>query len=471
MYMIERIWGDGSMAIQLGKRLLLISAISVLALPVQAQTLEEILAQSLLKNPDVAAAISARDAIVEEVEQAEGGYLPTIDVAAGIGYEWTDNTTVEDVDLTRREASINLSQMLFDGFLTRSEVERQSARKRSADERLREVAEQFVLDTSRAYLELMRRDELLKQAKETLYNHIRIYKQIRKRSESGLGTLASIQQAEGRLALAEVNMLAAENNIMDARANFERVVGHPAPEELVPVSDLDVPMSMTDAMERARQNQPTLALAQHDVAAANAQYDAARSLMYPRLHFEVERTWNEDIDGVEGTNEDLTAMLRMRYNIYNGGSDRARIRQTQHQITEAMEIRNSAERQVAQSLALSWNAYEILNRQMPHLEQHVVSSEQTRNSYKKQFDIGQRSLLDLLDTENEVFGAKNSLVDARYDELVARYRVMAGMGELLQSFEVPALERPVEEEQAAVEPEPQAPVEEGQAPVEPSADS
>lgn len=159
--------------------------------------------------------------------------------------------------------------------------------------------------------------------------------------------------------------------------------------------------------------------------------------MYPRLDFEVERRWDNNIDGVEGDDEDLTAMLRLRYNLFNGGADKARIRQTEHQIGEAQAIQRDAERQIRESVELAWNAHEILTRQMEYLERHVLSSQDTRDSYKKQFDIGQRSLLDLLDTENEVFSAKNQLAEARVDDQLAQLRILTGTGDLLEALNIP----------------------------------
>ena len=408
---------------------------------VSAASLEEVVAAGLSQNPDVNRAVHSRNAIYQEVKQAKAGYLPKLDVTAGYGYEWTNNTTTrgngnDDVELTRGEAGLSIRQMIFDGFATSSEVKRQKARALSADKRLVEAAESYALDAARAYIELNRRGTLLQQAKETLYNHLKIYDQIKRRSESGLGALASIQQAEGRLALAEVNVLAAENNMLDAKANYQRVTGLSVPEELVypELVNVTIPENLSQATEIALSNHPTLQVAEADTMAAVAQYDAAKRNYYPRVDFELDSTWNDDLDGVEGINEDLTAMFRMRYNLYNGGADRARVRQTQHQIEEAKSVQTNSHREVVQSIELSWNAYDILSRQLPHLEQHVASSQETRNSYQKQFNIGQRSLLDLLDTENEVFSAKNDLVNALHDQLIAQYRVVNGMGTLLDTL-------------------------------------
>lgn len=422
-----------------------------------AASLQEVVAENIEQNPQIQEALHNYAATIQGIRQAKAGYYPTIDATLGYGYEWTDKENgVQDVELNRREARLNLNQMIFDGFATSSEVDRQQAISASRASALKDQAQQYVLGSSRAYLEVLRREQLLTLAKESLYNHVKIYDQIKRRSESGMGTLASIQQAEGRLALAEVNMLVAENNLRDAKASYMRVVGQPAPEsmESFDSSTMVLPESVEDAVSKGLAMQPVAALAQADVEAAMAQREAAKSRMYPRLDLEVERRWDEDVDGVEGSDEDLTAMLRLRYNLYNGGGDKARIRQTEYQIGEAQAIQRDAQRQIRESVELSWNAYDTLQRQLEYLERHVISSEDTRNSYQKQFDIGQRSLLDLLDTENEVFSAKNQLAEARIDSEIAKLRILTGTGELLEAMEimVPEIEEPMimEEEEMAV---------------------
>jgi len=420
--------------------------LGIMAASVQAATLEEVIAQGLTINPDVQRAVHSRNAIYQEIVQARAGYYPKVDVAAGIGYEWTNNSSTraagnDDVELDRGEASLSIRQMLFDGFATSSEVKRHKARAKSADYRLEEVAEGFILEAARSYTEVHRRRELLKLTKENLFNHVKIYDQIKRRSEAGLGAVASIEQAQGRLALAEVNVLAEENNLLDAEANFYRIVGIEAPEDLqypevVTKAQEIMPEDIDEILNLAYENNPTLQVAQADSEAAVAQYNAAKRNYYPRVDLEIDRTWNDDIDGVDGTNEDLTAMIRMRYNLYNGGADKARVRQTQHQIAESQSVHMNARREVIQSLSLSWNAHKILSRQLSFLEQHVISSTSTRDSYKKQFDIGQRSLLDLLDTENEVFSSKIDLTNAQYDHVVTHFRIMDDMGTLLEIMDI-----------------------------------
>ncbi|MEH6445087.1 MAG: TolC family outer membrane protein [Oceanospirillaceae bacterium] len=420
------------------KKAILALAISTISITVNAESLNSVVAAAVLSNPQVQSVMNSRNAVFEEVKQAKSGYRPTIDIGAGVGYEKTKAFPGDDVELKRTEANLSLNQMLFDGFSVSSEIGRQSARLNSINHSLREISEEIALEAARAYLEVLKRRSLVEQAKNTLLTHVRIFEQIRRRSESGVGTLASIQQAEGRLALAEVNVLSAENNLLDAGASYERVTGEKSGVDLEDptIEENWIPESFEQALARAYAKHPTLKLAASDVKAARAQYEGARSLMFPTLNLEVNRTWNNNIDGIEGRNEDLTAMIRMRYNLYNGGADKARVRQTRHQIDEARSIQSDVARQTLQSLSLSWNAYEILGRQLDYLEQHVTSTESTRDSYLKQFNIGQRSLLDLLDTENEVFSSQNAFNEAIYDHMLAQYRVLSGTGELLDMLEL-----------------------------------
>ena len=419
-------------------KVILVVAIAALPLSASAESLSSVAAAAVLSNPQVQSIMNARNAVYEEVKQARGGFRPKIDIGAGTGYEKTKRFAGNDVELQRTETSLSLRQMLFDGFRISSEVDRQSARLSSNNHRLREVAEETALEASRAYLEILKRQSLLVQAKNTLLVHVRIFEKIKRRSESGVGTLASIQQVEGRLALAEVNVLSADDNLLDAHSAFVRVTGKKAGSSLEDpaIEESWIPGSFEQALERTYDKHPALKLAASDVKSARAQYDAARSLMFPSLTLEVDRTWNHDIDGNLGRNEDLTAMIRMRYNLYNGGADKARVRQTRHQIDEARNIQSDTGRQALQSLDLAWNAYDILSRQLDFLEQHVTSTEKTRDSYLQQFNIGQRSLLDLLDTENEVFSSQNAFIEAVYDHMVAQYRLLSGTGELLDVLEL-----------------------------------
>ena len=409
-----------------------------------AESLTGVVREALGTNPDVAEARNQWLARREEVREAEGGFLPSLDLNAGIGYEYTDSPGTraagnDSNELTRKELGLTVRQMLFDGWGTRSEVQRQQARTSSAAARLLAVGESTALSATEAYVDLGRFASLKGISEESLEIHLRIADQIRLRSEAGVGRRADLEQVTSRVALAEVNLVAAEVNLEDAQTTFQRVVGRLPDDQAVSLDGLQpdgIPSTRGEVLEIAQANNPVLAVAAADIDAAKAQAAAARQFDMPRFDLEIGGNLNDDIDGVEGRADDLSAMVRMRYNLYRGGSDRARKRATAINVNEARDVRDRSIRQLEETIRLAWAALLATDAQLPLLRQQIDAAVATRDAYEMQFNIGQRTLLDVLNAENEVFQARQDLVDTRADNLLAQYRLLEAMGTLVDELGV-----------------------------------
>jgi adhesin transport system outer membrane protein len=414
----------------------------LLSLSAQATSLQEVVDTAIKTNPDVLAAIYQKQAVTKEVEQAQAGYYPTVDVAVGTGWEMTDNPSTRssgqgEVHMNRDEASINVRQMLFDGMETKHEVERHNARSQSRSFTAYSTAENTGLEAVEAYLAVLRHQKMVELAQTNYEAHLRTHDQIQLRSTRGVGRKADMDQSLGRLALAQANLVAEESNLRDAETSYIRVVGIQAEDLIQPESPLPlIPETVEEAIEIAINNHPTMKSAEYDLESANAQHATARAPFYPDVHLELGARADNDINGVDGMDKDITAMLRLRYNLLNGGRDTARREETAYLINEAAEIRNDTRRQVEEAVRLAWNAWQTVSNQLEYREIHVMSSEKSRDAYQLQFNLGQRTLLDLLDSENEVFRSRTALVETQYDELYALYRILNSMGMLLQGLEV-----------------------------------
>jgi adhesin transport system outer membrane protein len=400
---------------------------------VHALTLEQVVEHTLKTNPEL---LSSRQQLLSresEISGAKAGLLPSLDLELGIGREGTESpaTGGSDVELTRKESALRLRQLIYDGRATASEVDRQKARYNSQLFDTVATEQQIALRVTEVYINALRQSELLQLLRASLDAHQNIYDQMSLRSDAGVGSRSDLDQIAARLALAKSNYIAGQNNLQDAVSNFYGVVGY-LPESST--MERPLPFSLTDKLEASLQiafaNHPQLKSADADIEAAKAQYRAGKSSFYPTLTLEGDRTINEDIDGVEGTNEDWTIALRLRYNLYRGGADVARKNQTAELIGEAQQVRATTKRQVEEGLRLSWSAYSFTSQQIEFLTTYVDSVVATREAYQKQFNIGRRSLLDLLNTENEVLDAKRNYLNADYDRLFARYRVVQAEGTL-----------------------------------------
>ncbi|MCT8988645.1 TolC family outer membrane protein [Shewanella phaeophyticola] len=425
-----------------------------------SQSLEQAVAHTLDTNPDLRIAFNQFKAREEQVNQASAGYLPTVDVSAGYGWEQTDSPStrrkasqgdVDDdgvIDLNRGEAGFSIKQMLFDGFYTSSEVDRYSYEASADQWALFAAAEDMALTVTEVYLDYIRTQQVLTLSEKNLESHQDIYDQIKQRTDSGLGSVADLSQITGRLARAHANVISAKNNLQDAKAAFVRIV-ESEPENLVlPVPDADMlPADLNKGLMKARNDHPILKSAEGDINAAKYERNSAQANYFPQLSLELDGNWNNDVDGedgysslssqnVNGHSNDLVAMVRVKYNLFSGGKDIARDRETAYKINEAKEIQQRAYRQVVEGMSLAWNAYEMLAPQKQFIREHVIAAKETQIAYIQQFNLGQRTLLDLLNTENELFEARKDYLQTEYDEIAARYRVLNAAGSLLDSLRV-----------------------------------
>lgn len=409
--------------------------------------LKDAVAQAIQFHPELKVEQRETEARDQEVKQARSGYLPRIDLEAGFGFQEKDPVSQSFSkpgrtrnELERHEFQINLQQMLFDGFDTQNDVANQKARLESSRYRTTFVGENVAFDVVRVYLEILKQKQILLLSQSSYNEHGKIYRRMRKRFESGVGSRADLDQITGRLALSKSNVLNQTANLLDAKASFQRLVGsYPNEDDLVfpQTAGVQLPATMDVLLKRAVDEHPLLKSAQADVAAVNHRYEQTKSAFYPRFSLEAGRTLNKNIDGVEGQVDDLRVMMRMRYNIFNGNADVARKQQLAYLMEKSKEIYRNAYLEVEQEARLAWIAYQNQRDQLPTLTTYAKSAELTKASYVKQFDLGKRTLLDLLNTENERVSAKRALISAEHDLVYSKYRLFHGIGNLLPTVGVP----------------------------------
>ena len=411
-----------------------------------ATSLQETVATTVSTNPDILIAGSERNSVEQQMEQARGGFFPQADVTLGTGWETSNNPTTRSANdgsrnFNRDEAEIRIRQLLYDGNRTQSEFKRHRARVNSHAYDTFSTAEVTALKAVEAHLDVVNERKLIQLALKNLDSHQRTHERIVKRGRHGVGSKADVQQALGRLALARTNLLAEESKHKDAIASFTNVVGHkPADLDEANKPSHLLPATLDDAIEIALGNHPRLKSAAADIEAAREQHAAAKALFSPRIHLEIKGSDNKNLDGIAGSNDDAEIMVRGRYS-FTGGKDVARRKETVHELQQATEIRDRTRRQVIESMQLSWHAYETAAAQLEYFKIHVDASTQALAAYRKQFNIGQRTLIDLLDQENEVFQASINYANGINDLIFSEYRILAGTGKLLWALEIPLPEQ------------------------------
>jgi adhesin transport system outer membrane protein len=295
------------------------------------------------------------------------------------------------------------------------------------------VAEDLALEITKDYLAVLMHERLYSFSISNLQAHRALFKMIKERADAGIAREAEVDQAVARLALAESNKISAEADLQEVRINYAKVVGK-WPDHLVWPSiptTKNLPSNLAMALEKGLDNHPTVKSTYADVKQAKAQYEVARAAYYPKVDLVLSTSKNKNLDGLVGPNDGKLAMLRMNYNAFRGGADLAYVRQTAFQVQQAYEAKNRSLLQIKEAIRLSWNVYTSAALRLRPLKRHVEASKRTRLAYQDEFKVGKRTLLDLLDSQNEYYQSQIELARGKNAELFSRYRILNGMGNLL----------------------------------------
>lgn len=421
-------------------RLICCASLLVFSSMAFATDLKETVLTALETNPEIQAKIKQKGVRTEERESVFSRYLPQVQLAAAVGREYSDNSSTQNRvggsdTLTRKESSIAAQQLLFDGFEVSSELDREEMLIEAAAYDVMGTSERVAIEAIEAHINIIKAQRVFDFTMENLESHLKIHDQISMRVKSGADNKAKVNQINARLALARANVEAASNNLKDARSEYEKVVSLlPAETPAMPTSVIPLPASLQAFVEEALQQNPEILASQAEVAAARENIQATKGGYYPQLFVETGASWNDNLDGVNGRNDDAFVQLKMKYDLFQGGETRARKRQAVYQMEEVEKVLDSRRREIRRDVEVAWNAKESATKRVAYLKDYQTSSALTKSSYEQQFHIGQRSLLDLLDSENELLRAQTQLTEAQMELLLAKYQILQIKGSLLENL-------------------------------------
>ena len=400
----------------------------------QGLNLSDYISDTLTAHPSVQEQVHIFRQVVGDQDIASSGWQPSVDLQASTGkYENESPFTGPDrVDYNSTRTEVSITQNLFNGFDTEYQIEQTQARIRSSMYEIYDTADNVALEAIQAYLEVLKQQRLYVLASENVTSHENILSQIRERSNSGVGRRSQLQQTEGRVARAHASLIAQQNNLQDALTQVHQILGRYIKPSLLtePKMPPHPGLDIDDLIDLALANHPAMRVAAYNIQAAQSDYQRSKRNNYPKLDLRLAKEVGDDLNGLEGDTDNTSLVLNMSYNFYRGGADQAERKKKISAVHEQQQFAARVRRQVINTLRLAWVADQSLNRQLKFLSTHIVKSRETVESYRQEFFIGQRDLIDLLDAENELNSAQNQYTQAYFETLSARYRIYEGVGTL-----------------------------------------
>jgi adhesin transport system outer membrane protein len=413
------------------------AALLVVAASAGAQTTDPLgsaAQKALLANPDVTARFNAFRAAADAVDAARGAFLPRVDLQASLGNinDKIDSRVPASDSFSYHGASVSATQLLWDGLATQSEVGRLGHEKLARYFEFVDASEQTTLEVARAWYDVLRYRQLVQLAEDNYVQHRYLLGQIQSRVKAGVGRGVDLEQAAARVALAESNLSVESANLHDVTARYQRLVGDAPPAQMALPKPFTaaIPASADAAVAASTERNAAVSASIESLRAAREAARGRQGSFQPTVEARVRTGYGRNFDAVFDQRRNTSAEITLNWNLFNGGSDTARVRQAANLVNQAADVRDKTCRDTRQTAEIAFNDTKKLAEQVAILDRNVLSIEKARDAYRQQFDIGQRSLLDLLNAENELFTAKRARANAEYDLGTAQARTQAALQQL-----------------------------------------
>lgn len=395
----------------------------------QAQTLQEALAAAYVGNPEIEAQRAALRATDELVPQALSGWRPTLQIVSNA--EFTDiKSAAGEGTVNTTSNAVSIDQNLYEGGATVANTRRAERLVRAERARLAAIEQDVLLRAATAYTGLLSDLAVLELA---VQNENRLRRQLRAardRFEVGEVTRTDVAQADARVAGAVSERVRAAGTIESSRAAFRNVINL-EPESLIPPEPLEnLPATETEAQELALSLNPNILTAQFNLAAAREDVSVAESALYPRLSVNGELNYTDEPSLSVPWQRAASIGATLAVPLYQGGAEYAQVRQAKHTVQQRQADLDAVYRSVREEVTSAWQTLVTARASIESITEQVRAAEIALDGSRQEALVGQRTTLDVLDQENDLFQAEVDLVSAQRDEIVASYRLKAAVGRL-----------------------------------------
>lgn len=383
-----------------------------------------------------------REAVGHDLEKSKGRWYPQLDIRAGIGADSYSSEATRGTDKNydwdrRTEAGAYLTQRLYDGGEASSQIRLDETRLASLEHRVFDNAESLALDAVIANLEVYRQRELLFLAEENAKAHRDILASLKEREKAGAGSIADVKQTQARMAMAQASLEKTHAALQAALSNYQRLTGVlPGKIEMGQYPANQLPATADEIIASSKAANPKINAASTDIKSDEERVNISESSYHPYVYAELSSEYTDGVQAQEEYDVTHAAMLRMNWNLFKGGSDLAAVKAAKARKRQAESDRDDIILAIEDETKITWAQYKSTLNEVKEYTQAVKHNRDTKEIYLEQFGIAKRSLLDVLDSENEVFQSANQLVTSKVNEQIAAYKLLALAGRLNSSLGV-----------------------------------
>ena len=399
--------------------------------PLSAETFQQALIATYRTNPQLDAARATLRAVDEDVARANSTYRPVVSGTASTGWSRTDTqpNTATAGEIHPRSYGLAVAQPIFRGFRSLSQVRVAEASARAGRETLRNVEQTVLLAAATAYMDVVRDQATVRLTESNVTVLSNQLKATQDQFAVGEVTRTDVAQAESRRAGAISALEVARSNLKTSRATFERVVGNPPGQLSEPREPKNVfPKSLEEANQIAARENPLIVNALYLEQAARFTIDQIRGELLPTITLNGAYQRSFDPSRTLDETESRSVTANMTVPLYTGGDVEARVRQAKHTHVSRLQTVEQIRTEQQALVVTAWSRYLAAKAQLVAAIAQVKATQTALTGVREEYRVGQRTLLEVLNAEQELLSAQISEINARHDIIVQAYTVLQTIG-------------------------------------------
>ncbi len=412
------------------------------AVPASGAQLEKELLGLLYNHPQIRSAMKTLESAGKEVSKTQASYYPTVAATAEAGHQLIDSPAERNAgdgqdgkpsSRTKQSSTLTVTQNLFNGFATESQVRTARLSKEVSRFQLATTRQNVLFAGANTYIDVLRQKRLVELSLE---NEATIQRQLNLEDERvarGSGVAVDVLQAKSRLQIAKERRVNFEGALADAVSRYMQTYGHAPDIEAMtdPVPPIElIPSTLERAVEIAIVDNPTAISAMTNIEVARQRRRTISAELAPTIDLEGKFNYEKHTDGTIGTRRDYSLLMTASWNLFTGFSTRHSLSQATYNYRASQDNRDDTTRKVIEQTRLAWQALLTARSRLGLLENAVNIASEVFDSRKRLREAGKETIINVLDAENEVSNSQINFTSAAYDERLAVFQLLRAMGRL-----------------------------------------
>jgi adhesin transport system outer membrane protein len=418
----------------------LILIIALFTLSVFGQSLQQVVKKGLELDPRIKVLVKEYSIALKDVELAEVNYLPTVNLSGFIGKERTQTPANigQSKTYTAKNAALVGKYNLFSGYKKKYLVKEKETAARLAENKLKEGLINVSKEIATAYIDMLKRYQIFRMYQKNIANYRHTLRKVSFKIKDGGGRDSDLFQTKSRMNYEETNLLTAKQSYEDAKIALAKYL-----KKIPRIDGMHDPrintkhLTLNRLISKTKKYNASLGNLVLQKEISDFLMQQQKSNYYPTLDLEVSKNWAKDQHGILGVDESDRIGLNLNYNIYNGGSDALTVEKAKLQTLKAGDAIDDAQREILVNLKRTYNNYLMYRKKLTVINKHIRNAKRTERLYvKEEEETGERSIIDILNIQQEYNSAQIAKIDTKYTTMQLYFELLSSTSEILDYFKI-----------------------------------